>query len=280
MLLRGRELVSITGAGGKTSLMLALGPRLSLRYRVVLTTTTRLGEGQVPVGMKLLVGNLDEVMAELSVYLEKPGCVAVARGIEDGKLVGFTPFEVDILHESGLADVVIAEADGSKGFPVKGYADHEPAIPSKTTCQFVVVGAELFSEPLDEKTVFRLPLFLSACGLKQGTRPGAQEIAAILESPRIFLKGSRGKPGMKRVLFVNKMDLLCGSDNRAIMEEALAKLCRYDAVCSGSLGWDANGCVGIGRRSFPANGAAEDAVALCEGDCPFDCHRLRPEGAV
>lgn len=280
MLLGNRELISITGAGGKTSLMLALGSRLSSRHRVVLTTTTRLGKDQVPRGMKLLVGNLDEVMAELPACLEKPGCVAAAGGIEEGKLIGFASPEVDILHESGLADVVIVEADGSKGFPVKGYADHEPVIPLKTTCQFVVVGAELFSEALDEKTVFRLPLFLSACGLKQGTRPGVSEIASILESPRIFLKDSRGMPGMKRVLFINKTDLLCDIDKRAIMEEALAKLCRYDAACTGSLGWDGHGCDDIGRRTFQADGAAKDALALWEGDCPFDCRRLRQDGPV
>jgi len=280
MLLGDRELVSITGAGGKTSLMLALGSRLSSRYRVVLTTTTHLGKDQVPRGMKLLVGNLDEVMAELQACLEKPGCVAAAGGIEEGKLVGFAPSEVDTFFESGLADVVIVEADGSKGFPVKGYADHEPVIPSKTTCQFVVVGSELFSEPLDEKTVFRLPLFLSACGLQQGTRPGAPEIASILENPRIFLKDSHGNPGMKRVLFVNKMDLLCGSDKKAIMEATLAKLGRYDAVCSGSLGWNGHGCGDIGRRVFPADGAAKDALALWDGDCSFECRRLRPEGAL
>lgn len=280
MLLGDRELVSITGAGGKTSLMLVLGFRLSLRHRVVLTTTTHLGKDQVPRSMKLLVGNLDKVKAGLPACLEKPGCAAVAASIQEEKLVGFTPSEVDTLFESGLADVVIVEADGSKGFPVKGYADHEPVIPSMTTCQFVVVGSELFSEPLDEKTVFRLPLFLSACGLQQGTWPGASEIASILENPRIFLKDSRGNPGMKRVLFVNKMDLLCGSDKKAIMEATLAKLCRYDAVCSGSLGWNVHGCGGIGRRVIPADGAAKDALALWDGDCFFDCRRLRPEGAL
>lgn len=274
MLFGDRELISITGSGGKTSLMLALGSWLSLRYRVVLTTTTRLGEDQIQGGMKFLVGTLDEVMAELPACLVSPGCVAIARGVEKEKLVGFAPSEVDILHESGLADVIIVEADGSKGFPVKGYADHEPVVPSRTTCRIVMVGAEIFSEPLDERTVFRLPQFLSASGLEKGAKPRPAEIASVLENPRIFLKDGAKRDGMQLVLFVNKMDLLLGTGREKMVEETLERLTRYDMACTGVLRWGEYGRSGFGGGEIPADGNEQAASAFWEGNCPFHCLKL------
>ena len=143
--------------------------------------------------MDLLVGNFQDVLAALCKFREKAFCKPIVRGIEGGKLVGFSGAEVDSFYERDIVSYMVVEADGAKGFPVKGYAEFEPVIPRLSTCQIVVVGAEIFTEPLSKKTVFRFPLFLAASGLTEGSRPGPEIVSSILENPMIFLKDSREK---------------------------------------------------------------------------------------
>ncbi|MFA0887464.1 MAG: selenium cofactor biosynthesis protein YqeC [Synergistales bacterium] len=270
-----RELISITGAGGKTSLALALCSRLSRTKRVLLTTTTRMGVNEIPRGMDLLVGNFQDVLSALRKFREKSFCKAIARGIEGDKLVGFSGAEVDSFYESDLAGYMVVEADGAKGFPVKGYAEFEPVIPGLSTCQIVVVGAEIFTEPLSEKTVFRFPLFLAAAGFTEGSRPGPESISSILENPMIFLKDSLENKGMKRVLFINKMDLISSKEQKDAVKETLLRLRQYDMACTGALGWGGHGSPDSCCWKISANGNEQAAFAVWEGDSPFHCCQLR-----
>jgi probable selenium-dependent hydroxylase accessory protein YqeC len=225
--------------------------------------------------MDLLVGNFQDVLAELRTVQGKPFCKAIARGIQGDKLVGFSGAEVDSFYERDLASYLLVEADGAKGFPVKGYAEFEPVVPSLSTCQIVVVGAEIFTEPLSEKTVFRFPLFLAASGLTEGSRPGPEIISSILENPLIFLKDSPESKGMKRVLFINKMDLISSKGQKDAVRETLQRLGQYDMACIGALGWGDHGSPDSCGWKISANGNEQAAFTLWEGDSPFHCYQLR-----
>ncbi|HBA53299.1 MAG TPA: putative selenium-dependent hydroxylase accessory protein YqeC, partial [Syntrophorhabdus aromaticivorans] len=150
--LRERELISITGAGGKSSLAFSLcesGGRGG--KRALFTTTTHVGRNQIPSYMKVVSGPFECIDKTIPHAFRQSFCVGVFSGTSEEKLTGFGAEEVDRFYQSGVADFVIVEADGAKGFPVKGYEAHEPVIPDKTTCHIVVVGAELFCMPLNEE---------------------------------------------------------------------------------------------------------------------------------
>jgi molybdenum cofactor cytidylyltransferase len=140
------ELISIVGAGGKTTLLHALGRELaSDGYRVVLTTTTRMAASQVtePVCWSTIP---DDVAAA-----HVPGTpLFVMSGLNPDKAVGPDSDSVDQLFDRSAADHVVVEADGARTMSIKAPADHEPMIPGRSTVVIVVVGADALGQPLIE----------------------------------------------------------------------------------------------------------------------------------
>jgi molybdenum cofactor cytidylyltransferase len=141
-----RELISIVGAGGKTTLLTTLGRELANDgYRVVLTTTTRMAAHQVtePVCWSTIP---DDVAAA-----HVPGTpLFVMSGLNPDKAMGPDPDSVDRLFERSAADHVVVEADGARTMSIKAPAGHEPMIPGHSTVVIVVVGADALGKPLFE----------------------------------------------------------------------------------------------------------------------------------
>ena len=132
--LGSRELVSLVGGGGKTTLLQALGEHLARRGTVLLTTTTKMASDALPL---LLLedktasdGGAARIRAEL-LSRPHPLILAARRPIGEGdreKLEGFPPEAVDRLWDAGAADFMICEADGARQKPLKAWADWEPPI--------------------------------------------------------------------------------------------------------------------------------------------------------
>ncbi len=229
-----KELICVTGAGGKTSFLLQIGFLLSRTSTVLLTTTTHMSVEEIPADIEVVIGDYEFLLQRLSGRMEDRVLFA-ASGIEGEKFVGFSPELIDNLYGERHVDVVLVEGDGSKKHPIKGYRSDEPVIPLKTTCQIVVVGAEIFFESLDTTNVFRPEKFFPVAGVKMGAKLHPHEIARILEHPDIFLKNSPKNRKTRRVLGINKMDLL----NEALVEEKVSevekRLSKYDETLKVSL---------------------------------------------
>jgi probable selenium-dependent hydroxylase accessory protein YqeC len=229
------NLITVTGAGGKTSLILALGNVLSETLRVLVTTTTHIGCDEIPSSFNITVGRTDYVKENLPLGKVGKGLFFAASRIAAGKYIGFSSWEVDSLFDAGIMDVILVEGDGAKKLPIKGYRNDEPVIPERTTCHVIVVGAEIFVDKLDETNVFRPELFFPAAGLSPDKVLTAGEIVRVLEHPRIFLKSSPQGHDVKRILVINKMDLLNGPAAQENLQEVERNLSKFDEVWKVSL---------------------------------------------
>jgi hypothetical protein len=140
---QGRQVVSIVGSGGKTTLLWALARALvSPEARVLVSTTT-----------KIWPPKADELL---------PG-VTVAGTVNavTGKLEAPPLNELRVL--CACFDYVLLEADGAAGKPLKAWAAYEPVVPDYTTmtiavlplCAGMIIGLD---------AVHRLPLFNLAYG--------------------------------------------------------------------------------------------------------------------
>lgn len=247
------------------------------KKRLLFTTTTHVGRNQIPPYMEVLSGTSSAVCSTLSRAFERFLCIGVFSGTSGEKFTGFEAEEVDMLHGLEVADVIIVEADGAKGFPVKGYEAYEPVIPDRTTCHVVVVGVEFFCMPLNEETVFRYPRFLASAGLKENVQLETWKLAEILEHRDIFLKGSIDRPGLRRVLFINKTDLIDNEDDWLRIRDTVGLLTRFDAVYAGSLRLKKNGCTDFGGRQIDTDGYEQTSPSLYGGDLTVCCHRLHPK---
>lgn len=204
-----REHLAIVGGGGKTSLMFALAGQLRLEgRRVVTATTTKIWHREAQKSPFIVFSRTDPGWRKnVREGLQRHGHVFVCQGLlESGKVEGIKPAVADLLYQDPAVDYLILEADGAAGRPVKAPAEHEPVIPSSATMVVAMMGLEAMGKPLGPGVVFRQDQFESITRLRPGEKltPGA--LAKVFQSPDGLFRGC--PEGAKRVVFLNKLDLL------------------------------------------------------------------------
>jgi len=198
------DVVSVVGAGGKTTLVYRLAAEArSAGWRVLVTTTTHMGTLAEATTGPVLVEAESAIEADLAQALATEGRATVlGRRVRPDKLEGLTPERVDTLAAS--ADLVLVEADGARGRSLKVPAPHEPVIPASTTLVIVVAALDVLGRPLDAASVHRLDLVCAATGAAEGVLVGPALLAAALVHPSSYL--SRIRVGVRSGVFLNKAD--------------------------------------------------------------------------
>ncbi|RPJ03879.1 MAG: putative selenium-dependent hydroxylase accessory protein YqeC, partial [Deltaproteobacteria bacterium] len=126
--LRTREMISLVGAGGKTTLMFRLARELVDQGRsVVTTTTTRILEPSPEESPCLFVNSEDGKIEQfIGKHLGSHRHITTARErIESKKLKGVSPDFADGLWDKAQMEYLIIEADGAAGYPVKAPREGE-----------------------------------------------------------------------------------------------------------------------------------------------------------
>ncbi len=208
-----KEVISLVGAGGKTTLMFRLARELVLRgKRVVTTTTTKILEPSREESPCLFVDSENErikkfIGEQLSYYRH----ITIAQErLESGKLKGFSSAFVTELSGSEQIEYLIVEADGAAGHPVKAPREGEPVIPSNTTLVVALAGVDGMEVELREENIFRSEHASRLTGLPLGSQMTDEALAILITHPDgIF----RGAPTLSRVVvFLNKVDILNGME--------------------------------------------------------------------
>lgn len=182
---RGR-LIAVLGSGGKTSLLAWLARELAQEHpRVLLSTSTKVG---FFAGLPLV-----EDPRALPAAFAASRVVFLGRRLpaEAGrvKLGGLPDLDAAALVE--LADVVLIEADGARGRPLKVHLPHDPELPAAADLAIAVVGASALAAPASEATVHRLERAPASWELRAGEIPTPRRVARALLAP----EGTLGKTG-------------------------------------------------------------------------------------
>ncbi|MCY3992185.1 MAG: selenium cofactor biosynthesis protein YqeC [Caldilineaceae bacterium] len=173
------SVVTLVGAGGKTSALFRLAEEaVGGGRRVVTTTTTHIFAAQAeqaPARLEVTPDRPDAVdWAALEAQLARhghcliwsqPGVRSAGAGggstnptLTGSKRQGLPPLVVDALAaragDLGISLIAI-EGDGSRRRPVKAPASHEPVIPDCTTHLVPVAGLDGLGLPLDEPYMHR-----------------------------------------------------------------------------------------------------------------------------
>jgi probable selenium-dependent hydroxylase accessory protein YqeC len=203
-----RGVLTLTGAGGKTSLMFHLARLLERSgKRVLTTTTTKIFFPTADQSETVLIdADPEEILRQVS---SGPGpcrgiTAAAAQHSDTGKLIGFPPEVIETFAASALFDWIIVEADGSARRPLKAHAGHEPVVPSATTVLVAVAGLEVLGEPLSEELVFRSEIAGKLMGVGTGETITEAALARLIAHPSGLFTGAL--PGMRRFVFLNKAD--------------------------------------------------------------------------
>ena len=189
-----RELVALVGGGGKSTLMFRLGRDLAARgSRVLLTTTTKMGPGQM-AGAAAVCRSTD--VADVDRALDGGGPVLLVAAESASKIEGPPPAEVDRLFAEARVDHLLAEADGARGRPLKAPAAHEPVIPAHSTVVVVAMGIDAVGRTVAE-AAHRPAEVMALTGLGSGHVLRPEDCAAVVGHPD---GGLRGVPSTARVV--------------------------------------------------------------------------------
>jgi probable selenium-dependent hydroxylase accessory protein YqeC len=240
-------LISIVGAGGKTTTMYTLARELARRgKRVVTTTTTQIFTPTSDETDKLIVETetamlLNKVKAAWAHHRR----ITVATAIDNrGKLMSLQPDIPALLIQEGGADVVIIEADGARHRMIKAPAEYEPVVPPETNVALLLMSVEAINQPLNEEIAHRPERIAAVTGIHMGDTLTPDVIARLMMSEQGALKGV---PGTARVYLL--ITHVISERRWAVLE--LAERVRESARMTGTLYSEEAGlwfCESLGGR--------------------------------
>ena len=139
-----KPVISLVGAGGKTTCAYLLAEELAGEGKKVLVTTTTHMEHPNFLGRN---GAIDQSPEEIAAALEKSPIVTAGTSGLGGMKMRALPEEVfgAVLP---YFDAAVIEADGSKRHPFKVPASHEPVIRKETTHIMILAGMPAMGRPL------------------------------------------------------------------------------------------------------------------------------------
>ncbi len=205
-----RGVVSLVGAGGKSSLMYSLARELVAAGKRVLTTTTTkiFMPSSVESPVTILSKIPEEIIEKAEILLGENSHLTVGSEylqIHD-KLNGLEPSVIEYIRHANLFDFIIIEADGADRKSLKACASHEPVVPLFSDYIVALVGLDVVAKPLAEEWVFRPTIFSRITGLKLMQSVTESAIASLMlhDMSSIIATGPRSK----KIAFLNKADNL------------------------------------------------------------------------
>ena len=163
-----KHVISIVGAGGKTTLLY------------------NLSEGYV------------EAIRDKGVY------VIGSEITNENKIKGIDIHFADELYGVGVFDFMLIEADGGKKKPIKAPAEWEQAVPQSTTVLIGVIGMDSLGRAAGEETVHRLDEFCIICGCRPGDKIDTIMLAKLIRHPQGLFKNA--PDNAKKIVLLNKAD--------------------------------------------------------------------------
>lgn len=134
------HIVSLVGAGGKTTLLYSLAKIAAKKgFRTLITTTTKIYEPR---------NGYAQSKAEIQRLWEEGKPAVVGTRTTEGKLKALPQEILDTYRMD--ADLVLIEADGAKHLPCKAPREQEPVLPPECDTVLAVFGLKSIGRPLEE----------------------------------------------------------------------------------------------------------------------------------
>ncbi|MGF6907203.1 selenium cofactor biosynthesis protein YqeC [Fusobacterium sp. PH5-44] len=146
--IKKRDIITVTGAGGKTSLIFKLAEELKKIGKVLITTTTKMkipNESQYQI-CKINKGN--------KIYVGKNYNIDIlCEEIFEDKIIGVNYNIIDEVKDN--YDFILIEGDGAQGKFLKFWNENEPLIYEKTTKVIGVLNANIVGNNISEEKIHR-----------------------------------------------------------------------------------------------------------------------------
>ncbi|MGA2112133.1 MAG: selenium cofactor biosynthesis protein YqeC [Anaerolineales bacterium] len=222
-------IIALVGSGGKTTTMMKLAEETSPAAPVLLATTTHLALRETErVSNRLLAGGPDWLsVAATRLRRGDPLLLTGPIDAKEGKAGAVSESQWTELRArlEGQSPIVVVEADGARGRPLKAPLEHEPAIPSGTSLVVLVVGMDGIGKPLEETSVHRADRFAQLAGTETGAILTPELAARALRHREGYL--SKIPRGARFVVFLNQSE---DSGRRGAAEDLARRVLEYPEV--------------------------------------------------
>jgi probable selenium-dependent hydroxylase accessory protein YqeC len=200
------EMVSLIGAGGKTTTLFRLAKELRDQGgKVLVTTTTKILKPSKPhVDRLFLVEDVDAFPAETA-KIKAPVIIAAGYRVdEEDKLIGLPPAWLDKLEKSGQFDAILVEADSAASRLFKVPSEIEPAVPATSHVVIWSMAIKAIGKPLEPTFIHRAERAVSLLGVTPGTHLTVEHILQLIRHPEGSLKGIPS--ASRKVALLNQAD--------------------------------------------------------------------------
>lgn len=221
--LQRQAVVSLVGAGGKTSLMYRLAEEGRYRdWRVLVTTSTR-----ILVPARNRYDALDLSGGIFKDHDSLPAGIYVA-GVPDSDPAKMRGGAMELLYyHLNRFDLVLIEADGSAGKPLKGWLPTEPVVPHFTTSTVGVLDIQTLDRTIDASLIHRLEAFCQLSGGMEGERISIGHLLRVVTEQDGLFREAVGE----EKLFINKVESAKDQQQVDVLKSQLENL----QITAGSL---------------------------------------------
>ena len=138
------KVITVVGAGGKTSTIFELGNELSnLNKKTIITTTTHMGFDK-----DFILIEKDSDIKKIENILKKFPLIKVGKKESEYKVKSL---DFDLLKKIILlGDFILIEGDGSKNLPLKAPKDNEPVIIEETNLVIGIMGFDSINKKIKD----------------------------------------------------------------------------------------------------------------------------------
>lgn len=192
------DVVALTGAGGKTTLMFQLAKEARKRgERVLVATTTRIG---IPASNQYtfidFLGSVfsGDDITQPGIYVNAPICEYYGKA---------GPIDPELLRQQqNCFDLILLESDGASSKPLKGWETYEPVISDLTTKTIGVMDIQTVDKNITEELVHRLGLFCKLTNSTINTPVTIAHLQDIIFHENGLFQYAKGE----KTVFVNKVE--------------------------------------------------------------------------
>ncbi|MGH7827441.1 MAG: selenium cofactor biosynthesis protein YqeC [Candidatus Binatia bacterium] len=206
--LREGEMVSLIGAGGKTTMLFRLAKELRDDGRKVLvTTTTKIFKPTKPhVDRLFLVQEPDALLLATS-EIPRPAIIGAGYNVDDeGKLIGIPAAWLDAFGKSKQFDGILVEADGAASRLFKVPSEMEPVIPESCDLTVWIMAIKVLGKPMHPNWIHRVERAIYLVGGSAETPLTKDHIVKLVNNPAGCLKGV--PPHSRKIALLNQADSL------------------------------------------------------------------------
>lgn len=259
-------MVSVVGAGGKTSTMNFMKDRYGKARKLLYTTTTATLMPEDAAGV-IWMGEQTE-MRPCEFPSDQLYVCVFKNSVSERKVKGISAEICDDFYERFGAELILVEADGAKMKSMKAYASYEPVIPSQTDLVIVILGLSSFEREITDRTVHRTEALEKLIGKGIGDYLAYEDIPRLFKGENGFLKGV---PETAKVcVMLNQSDVVASSKRRELenVAEALMEDGDVEAVFINSFrgGW----CTGYKK----SDGVALQGIGVSEPHMAHDALKV------